>query len=294
MAGYAAPADAVKWPRCGIKTGMRQALGAWALVAWLVVPAGAQEPGILRLATTTSTAETGLLDVLLPDFEAAAHCRVDVVGVGSGKAFKLGENGDADAVLVHAPEAEEAFVVAGFGVERREVMRNDFLLVGPPDDPSGVSKAQGLEDALRRLEGCTRPFLSRGDESGTHVRERALWQLVGGPPLVSCRLEAGQGMTATLRMADEKRGYTLTDRASFLALAASLGLRPLFEGDERLDNVYSVIAVSPRRIPAERHERARRFVSWITSPATQARIGAFRVGGQALFRPSAGGSAPPK
>jgi tungstate transport system substrate-binding protein len=272
---------------------MRQALGSWAMLALLTLAAGAEEPGRLRLATTTSTADTGLLDVLLPDFERETGHRVEVIAVGTGKALKLGENGDADVVLVHAPEAEEAFVAAGFGVDRREVMRNDFLLVGPPEDPAGVSKAQGLEDALRRLKGCERPFLSRGDESGTHVRERALWQLVGGPPPVSCRLESGQGMAATLRMADEKRGYTLSDRGSFLALAASLGLRPLFEGDERLDNVYSVIAVSPRKIPAERHERARRFVSWITSPAAQARIGAFRVGGQALFRPTAAGSAPP-
>lgn len=269
---------------------VRHVIWSWLFVGLLGVPAVAQEPGPLRLATTTSTQDTGLLEVLLPAFEQATGHRVQVVAVGTGKALKLGEHGDADVLLVHAPEAEEAFVAAGFGIERHEVMRNDFLLAGPPDDPAGLSAANGLEDALQRLKRCGRPFLSRGDESGTHVRERQLWALVGGAP--PCGLEVGQGMAATLRMADEKRAYTLTDRGTFLALASSLGLRALFEGDLRLDNVYSVIAIDPRRIPADRHARARLFVAWITSPDAQARIGEFRVAGQRLFRPTAALSAP--
>ena len=263
------------------------------MVAMLVLLASADKPSQLRLATTTSTEDSGLLEWLLPGFEQATGIRVEVIAVGTGKALKLGENGDADVVLVHAPEAEEAFVAAGFGVDRREVMRNDFLLVGPRDDPSELSQADGLEDGLRRLKGCQAAFLSRGDDSGTYQREQQLWRLVGGPPPSTCLLEVGQGMATTLRMADEKRGYTLSDRGTFLAVAASLSLVPLFEGDERLENVYSVMAVSPQRIPQERHRLALRFVSWITSPAAQARIGAFRVEGQALFHPTAATPPPP-
>jgi tungstate transport system substrate-binding protein len=253
----------------------------------------AGETASLRLATTTSTDDSGLLEWLLPDFEQASGIRVEVIAVGTGKALKLGENGDADVVLVHAREAEEAFVAAGHGRDRREVMKNDFLLVGPGHDPAGLSQADGLEDALRRLKGCQAAFISRGDDSGTNQRERQLWRLVGGPPPATCLLEVGQGMAATLRMADEKRGYTLSDRGTFLALGASLGLAPLFQGDARLENVYGVIAVNPQRIGQERYRQARGFVEWITSPAAQARIGAFRVAGQVLFHPTAVSSRPP-
>lgn len=250
--------------------------------------AGAQSDAGLKLATTTSTDNSGLLDWLLPVFEEETGIEVHVLAVGSGKALELGRNGDVDVILVHAPEAEKAFVAGGFGIERRPVMKNDFLIVGPPLDPCGLREATDLASALGLLAGCATPFVSRGDDSGTHRKELELWSAVGvQPPGEDVYLEIGQGMEATLRMAHEKGAYTVTDRGTFLALRATLELESVFEGDSRLDNPYAVIAVNPRRHPHVRAEAAQLLVAWLGSATAQAKIAEFRVGSEILFHPAA-------
>ena len=250
-------------------------------------PAAAEQVRV-RMATTTSTDNSGLLDFLLPRFEEAAGIHVDVIPVGTGKALKLAERGDVDVVLVHAPDAEQAFVDAGWGVNRRSVMVNDFLIVGPPDDPAEVKKAASLANALERIKasGGTR-FVSRGDDSGTHQKELSLWSLAGGPPSKGSYLDAGQGMEATLRIAHEKRAYTLTDRGTYLAVRKTLDLAPLCQGDSRLENPYSIIAVNPARHGHARYVEAMTLIGWITSPEGQSLIGAFRKEGEMLFHPTA-------
>ncbi len=261
-----------------------------AVLGCLIVPfpeAVAGQAPRLRMATTTSTDNSGLLDYLLPAFEKATGLHVDVIAVGTGKALKLAERGDVDVVLVHAPKAESAFVQAGWGVNRRSVMVNDFLIVGPPEDPASLKDAASLAEALQRIKASGARFISRGDDSGTHKKELTLWPLAGGPPSGDGYLEAGQGMEATLRIADEKKAYTLTDRGTFLAMGTGMDLVPLCQGDPRLRNPYSIIAVNPARHPYVRYMEAMTLIAWITSPEGQARIGSFRVGGEVLFHPLA-------
>jgi tungstate transport system substrate-binding protein len=244
-------------------------------------------PTRIRLATTTSTDNTGLLNYLLPHFEELSGFKVDVIAVGTGKALKLAERGDVDLVLVHAPAVEMAFVDAGRGVNRRAVMVNDFLIVGPPADPAGLNGAASLADALQRLKQNHGTFVSRGDDSGTHKKELELWPLAGGPPQAPHYLETGQGMEATLRMAHEKRAYTLTDRGTFLALRKQLDLAPGFESDAVLENPYSIIVVNPALHGHVKYLEAMHLLAWLTSPEGQALIGAFRVDGEVLFHPLA-------
>ncbi len=240
----------------------------------------------VRLATTTSVEDSGLLDVLLPAFERREPgIRIDALAVGTGKALKLAERGDVDMVLVHAPDLEQAFLDKGCGVDPAWIMRNDFVIVGPAADPAGLRSARVLEEAVARLRGSGAFFVSRGDESGTHQKERALWKEAGGPP--TAYLESGQGMCATLRIAGEKGAYTLSDRSSFLACGANLGLEILFEGDSRLENLYRVILVNPKRHPHAKYGEARRFLSWLLSEEGQGVIGSHRRGGHALFQPFA-------
>jgi tungstate transport system substrate-binding protein len=241
----------------------------------------------IRMATTTSTDNSGLLDYLLPHFEKESGITVDVIAVGTGKALELAKRGDVDIILVHAPAAEEAFVEAGWGVNRRAVMVNDFLLVGPPDDPAGLKAATSLADALKRLKQNRTTFVSRGDDSGTHKKERELWQLVDGPPPAPYLLESGQGMEATLRIAHEKQAYTLTDRGTFLAEGRQLDLVPVYQSDPLLENPYSIIAVNPARHAHVKYLEAMRLLAWMTSPEGQALIGAFRKEGDILFHPTA-------
>jgi len=239
------------------------------------------------MATTTSTDNSGLLDLLLPQFEKASGIHVDVIPVGTGKALKLAERGDVDVVLVHAPEAEQAFVDAGWGVNRRAVMVNDFLIVGPPDDPAGVKEAPSLAKALEGIKASGARFVSRGDDSGTHKKELSLWPLAGGPPSGGSYLDAGQGMEATLRIAHEKKAYALTDRGTYLAVRKTVDLVPVCQGDATLENPYSIIAVNPARHGHVRYVETMTLIGWITSPDGQSLIGSFKKEGEVLFHATA-------
>ncbi len=253
----------------------------------LVSVALAEENVRIRLATTTSTDNSGLLEYLLPPFEKKAGLKVDVIAVGTGKALKLAERGDVDLVMVHAPEAERAFVAAGWGVNRRSVMINDFLIVGPPADPAKVKQESSLAGALKKIKHAKGTFVSRGDDSGTHKKERILWPLAGGLPAKSHYLETGQGMEATLRIAHEKKAYTLTDRGTYLALGKELDLVSVFEADAHLENPYSIIAVNPARHKHVHYLEAMTLIAWLTSAEGQALIGSFRMEGEILFHPTA-------
>lgn len=260
---------------------------ALALAAFATSCSSGRQGRYLRLATTTSTENSGLLAVLLPPFEKAHGVKVHVIAVGTGKALKLGENGDVDIVLVHAPAAEAKFVADGFGVGRREVMYNDFVLVGPKDDPANVKGATTVAEAFRRLAAAKAPFVSRGDNSGTHRKELALWRAAGVTAHGSWYVDTGQAMGAVLRIADEKQACTLTDRGTYLAYGGKIDLAVLFEGDAALHNPYGVIAVNPARHPGVRHELAVRLIAYLTGPQGQRVIASYRKHGQQLFHPSA-------
>lgn len=257
-----------------------------AIFVWfcLALPALAGDRS-LRLATTTSTENSGLLDHLLPEFEKKHGIKIQVTSTGTGRALKLGENGDVDLVMVHAPKAELEFVNAGFGVNRRTFMKNDFVLLGPPSDPAGVRGAVDLKTALERIKTSQEAsFISRGDDSGTHQKELELWGLVSGPP-AEHYLALGQGMEAALFMAHEKGAYTLSDRGTWLSLRDKLQLQLLFEGDPSLDNLYSLIAVNPARWPRSNYLDSMLLIAWLTSPEAQDRIASFQVDGEMLFHP---------
>jgi tungstate transport system substrate-binding protein len=262
-------------------------LPAMFLAAMLI--ADAQEPRSLILATTTSTQDSGLLDVLVPRFERERGIAVKVIAVGSGAALRMAARGDADAVLVHAPAAERAYVEAGDLVDGRQVMHNDFVIVGPRADPAGLRRVKNVAAAMR-VVAARASFISRGDDSGTHVQELTLWAAAGiDPRSVPHREETGQGMGATLNVADQKGAYTLTDRGTYLALQQRLDLAILFEGDVALRNVYHVYAVNPARHPSVRNQEARAFIDFLVSPPVQQAIAAFKHGpdGQSLFVPDA-------
>lgn len=241
----------------------------------------------LKLATTTSTYDTGLLDVLLPVFEKRYDVKVDVVSVGTGQALKLGENGDVDVVLVHARALEDAFVAAGFGVDRRDVMYNDFVVIGPKTDPARITGLKDAAKAFGRIAANATPFISRGDKSGTHQKEKEIWEKAKIVPAGTWYLEAGQGMGPVLRIADEKRAYCLTDRGTFLSMKEKLDLTVLVEKDPMLLNPYGIIAVSPKRWPHVRYDTALKLIAWITSPEGQQLIGSFTRYSAPLFVPSA-------
>jgi len=267
-----------------MNTKLLAALAATVSLALPLRPGAAER---LRLSTTTSTDNSGLLKVLLPPFEKATGVAVDVIAVGTGKALKLGESGDVDVVLVHDPGLEEKFLAGGFGVDRRSVMHNDFVVVGPKDDPEGLRGARSAADAFRKLAAGKAPFVSRGDESGTHQKEKALWKAAGVTPAGAWYMQAGQGMGEVLQMADEKRGYALADRGTFIAYERKVDLVVVSEGDPALFNPYSVIAVNPARNPHVRYDLARRFVDYLTGPEGQEVIAGFRIEGKQLFFPDA-------
>jgi len=245
-------------------------------------------PQSIRLATTTSTYNSGLLDQLLPAFKERERIEVQVIAVGTGQALALGERGDADLLLVHARKREDAFVDAGHGVERRDIMWNDFIVVGPAADPAGVRGLRDAAEAFRRIRAKQARFVSRGDDSGTHIRERAIWEETGQEPPSGTEhyLEAGQGMGRCLTIAGEKRAYVLTDRGTFLAYRSRLDLEVLVEGDPMLRNPYGAILVNPARHPHVKAAAARKLLDYLTSEEGQQRIGAFRVDGQVLFHPA--------
>ncbi len=245
------------------------------------LPIAAEER--LRMSTTTSTENSGLLSVLLPPFEKRFDCKVDVVAVGTGKALKLGEAGDVDVVFVHARKLEDKFVANGFGVNRRDVMYNDFVLLGPPEDPAGVGKAKSAPDACRAIASKGSPFISRGDESGTHQKEKEIWASAGIVPRGAWYIEAGQGMGEVIIMATEKRGYTLSDRGTYIAFRKKTGLVVLRQGDENLWNPYGIIAVNPKKHAHARYDLAMKFIDFVTGPEGQSIIAGFKVDGKPLF-----------
>jgi len=241
----------------------------------------------LMLATTTSVDATGLLDVLADEFKKTTGITLKWTAVGTGAAIKQARDGNADVVIAHAKKLEDEFLREGFGVNRRVIARNFFLVVGPASDPAGVAGAQTAAEALGRIKSAGAVFVSRGDKSGTHTRELDLWAKAGGPPDKDY-LETGQGMAQTLQIAAERQGYTLTDTATFYGLKGLSGLIPVFGDSPELENIYAVIAVSPARIPSARYEEAMAFISFLTSPRGQRLIGEFKgQAGRPLFEPLA-------
>ncbi len=258
------------------------------MLAGLLACQGERRTPRLRLATTTSTQSSGLLDVLLPPFEAREGITVETIAAGTGQALALGERGDVDVVLVHARAREDAFVAAGHGVSRRDIMWNDFVIVGPPADPAGVKGMSDAAAALAKIARAEAGFVSRGDDSGTHIRERALWGQAGGRAAWAGYVEAGQGQGACLTIADQTRAYMLTDRGTYLAYRGELALEVLVAGDPALRNPYGAIIVNPARHPEVRAELARRLLDYLSSDEGQRRIAEFRVDGEVLFHPARG------
>lgn len=256
------------------------------LLGFLPTAALAEE-GKLILATTTSTADSGLLDYLLPDFEAIYNVNVDVIAVGTGQALKLGEAGDADVVLVHARELEDAFVEAGYGMNRQDAMYNDFIIIGPADDPAGIKGMKEAAQAFARIAETKATFISRGDDSGTHVKENSIWAEAGIKPEGDWYVSAGQGMGAVLTMANEQMVYTLADRGTYLARTMEgIDLVILVEGDPILFNPYGVIAVNPELHPDVNYDLAMAFIEWLTSVEVQLKISQFvHPSGEVLFYP---------
>ncbi len=247
----------------------------------------------LMMATTTSTDNTGLLEYLAPEFTKDTGITLKWVATGTGKALKMGENCDVDILLVHAQAAEKKFIQAGYGVDRRQVMYNDFIIIGPKNDPAGI---EGLNpsDALKVIMEKKALFLSRGDNSGTNKKEIFLWKQAGTgvPEKENWYIQTGQGMLATINMAAEKNGYTLTDRGTWIKYMSQKGdqnnLKVVVQGSPELFNQYSVITVNPKRCPSVKADLAARFSDWITSSKVQKMIGDFRLLGQPLFTPNAG------
>ncbi len=264
-----------------------------AVAALLLAGAACGDSNELILATTTSTQDSGLLDVLVPAFEDQSEYEVKVIAVGTGQALEMGSRGDADVLLVHAPSSEEQFVADGNGVNRQLVMHNDFIIVGPEDDPAGIADATDALDALQAIADSESPFISRGDDSGTHKLELSLWEDLGVDPAGESWYEqSGQGMGATLQIAGQKDGYTISDRATYLAQQDTLELGLLFEGDAKLLNIYHVMQVNPDRFDGLNAGGAEAFVEFMVSDEAQQIIGEFGVEefGQQLFVPDAGKS----
>jgi tungstate transport system substrate-binding protein len=243
----------------------------------------------ITLATTTSVQDSGLLDELVPRFREQTGIEVKVIAVGTGQALQLARRGDADAVIVHDPESEQQFVNEGHSESRRQIMHNDFVVVGPRKDPAGVRGTKLAVETFQRIAAAQATFISRGDQSGTHLREKMIWRKANLAPEGGWFVQGGAGMGAVLRMADEKRAYTLSDRGTFLALRDQIDLTILAEGDPVLLNRYSVIVVNPEKHSAEAHARARRFAEFLADPGTQEVIGQFGMDrfGEPLFVPDA-------
>jgi tungstate transport system substrate-binding protein len=242
---------------------------------------------LLRLATTTSTDNSGLLGYLLPSFEQASGYKVHVIAVGTGKALRMGRDGDVDVLLVHAPGAEQQFIDEGFDEQRIAVMYNDFVIVGPADDPAGLRNAANIGEAMTQLHTSKAVFVSRGDDSGTHKKERGLWQAAGILPDSLHYRSAGQGMGKVLQMAGELEAYTLTDRGTWIAYEDKSPLKIAFQHAAALQNPYSIIAITPKRHHDTNYAGAMALVKWIISPQAQQLIKDFRINDKSLFIPSA-------
>jgi len=260
------------------------------VLAIYLLLAGPAHADDLRLAVTTSFQNSGLSDILLPEIKTDLGLDVQLLVVGTGQAIRLGEAGDVDAVLVHARAAEDAFVAEGFGLHRREIMYNDFVLIGPKDDPAGVAQAAGIDQAMTDISSHQAVFVSRGDDSGTNQLELALWKrinvdVVGVVP--AWYRAAGAGMGATLNVAVGMQAYVLADRASWLNFANKDGLTILFQGDPALFNQYTYIPVNPAKHPHVKAALAAKLETWLVSDKAQALIGAYEIAGQKLFVPNA-------
>jgi tungstate transport system substrate-binding protein len=259
-----------------------------AILAWGTAALAA--PKTVILATTTSTQDSGLLDVLVPLFEKESGLQVKTISVGSGQAMKMGEKGEADVLLVHSPDAEKKFMADGFGASRRLVMHNDFIILGPAADPAKIRGATAA-DAMKRIAQSGAVFASRGDNSGTHAKEKGLWKAAAiNPEGQKWYQQTGLGMGQTLNVAAEKKGYVLTDRATYLALKKNLGLEILVEGDGKLLNVYHVLEINPTKWPKVNSAGGKAFADFMVSKKVQEAIGRFGVDkfGAPLFFPDAG------
>jgi len=241
----------------------------------------------LKLATTTSTDNSGLLDILIPPFENKTGIKVDVIAVGTGKALELGRNGDVDIVLVHARSAEDLFVEEDYGVNRRDVMHNDFVILGPPDDPANISACEDITMVFRTINENKVGFISRGDDSGTHKKEKQLWEIANISPEGPWYKEIGQGMGAVITMTNDQQVYTIADRGTYLSMKDNIELSICFEGDNHLYNPYGIIAVNPANIPSVKYFEAMSFIAWITSIEGQNLIRNYQVDEEQLFYPDA-------
>ncbi|MFN3281684.1 MAG: substrate-binding domain-containing protein [Tabrizicola sp.] len=253
----------------------------------LAAAGSAAAPEFITIASTTSIENSGLFAHILPIFRAETGIEVRVVSQGTGQALETGRRGDADVVFVHARAQEERFVAEGYGVERFEVMHNDFVIVGPSADPAGVRDATDAAAAMAAIAGAGAPFASRGDDSGTHEAEKSLWAAAGVEPAGAWYLSTGSGMAATLNTASQIPAYALADRATWVAFRNRGPLEILFGGDQILFNPYGIILVSPQRHPHVKAEQGQAFIDWILSDAGQAAIAGFTVGGEQLFFPAA-------
>jgi len=242
---------------------------------------------VLRMSTTTSTENSGLLAVLNPVFELKNNIRLDVIAVGTGKALRIGSRGDVDVVFVHAPAAELKYVEQGHFIDRTAVMYNDFVIVGPVSDPAKIATVSAVDKALEAILLSQTPFISRGDDSGTHKKEKQLWQQAGLKPTGDWYAEAGQGMGAILRITDDKQGYTLTDRGTQIAYAGKVSLKVLFEGDSKLFNPYHVMAVNPATHPHVNYGLAKKYIKFVVSKQGQKIIADYKKRGEQLFYPDA-------
>ncbi|MGA1269566.1 MAG: substrate-binding domain-containing protein [Gemmobacter sp.] len=249
------------------------------------LPAAAQQ--FITVASTTSTENSGLFGHILPIFQAETGIEVRVIAQGTGQALETGRRGDADVVFVHARAQEEKFVAEGWGVQRFDVMYNDFVIVGPAEDPAGLKAATGAADAMAKIAASGASFASRGDDSGTHTAEKNLWKAAGIEPAGAWYLSTGSGMGATLNTAAQVPAYALTDRGTWLSFQNRGPLEIVFEGDAVLFNPYGIMLVNPAKHPSVKAAEGQAFIDWIVSDAGQAAIASFKVGGEQLFFPSA-------
>jgi tungstate transport system substrate-binding protein len=263
-----------------------------ALVAYLFPGSSLAEEKMLMMATTTSTDNTGLLDYLAPKFKEATQIELKWTATGTGKALKLGENCDVDILMVHAPPAEKKFVADGFGTDRREIMYNDFVIIGPAADAAGI-KGKSIKEALQTIQDKQAVFVSRGDNSGTHKKELSLWRAsdMPVPEKEGWYVQTGQGMLTTINVAAERSGYTMTDRGTYIKYEDNLKGNPplkiLVEGDAVLLNQYSVIAIDQKHCSEAKYDTAKQFIEWITGPEAQQLIKEFKLLGKPLFTPNA-------
>jgi len=251
----------------------------------LIITSISEAEDILQISTTTSTENSGLLRVLNPAFEKKHHIKLHVIAVGTGKALKIGANGDVDVVFVHAPDAELQYIEQGYFVDRSPVMHNDFVIVGPTHDPAKIKSIDTAAAAFHQIACHHSVFISRGDDSGTHKKEKTIWKLAGIIPQGDWYLSVGQGMGAVLRIADDKQAYTLTDRGTQIAYSSKITISVLFEGDPVLFNPYHIMAVNPEKHAHVRYDLAKKYIEFVTGKQGQTIIKNYRVGGQPLFYP---------